>query len=157
MKWNCCRHYAILMKIYIIELSLEAVAAHVCLSANYFSRFLKRQGNFKVWVNQRKMQRAGELLGDPSYSVDSVARKLPVCANQLLLSGVSRRSSHQPAVVPRSASRSRFTVSRLAAVLSLIQIFPEALIMCNGRSRKIFIYAHQRAIKFHRLIDWLRK
>lgn len=60
------------------ELSLEAVAAHVCLSANYFSRFFKkRQGvNFKVWVNQRKMQRAGELLGDPSYSVDSVARKL---------------------------------------------------------------------------------
>ncbi|MDM6991740.1 helix-turn-helix transcriptional regulator, partial [Klebsiella michiganensis] len=60
------------------ELSLETVAAHVCLSANYFSRFFKkRQGvNFKVWVNQRKMQRAGELLGDPSYSVDSVARKL---------------------------------------------------------------------------------
>ena len=60
------------------ELSLESVASHVCLSANYFSRFCKkRQGvNFKVWVNQRKMQRAGELLADPRYSIDSVARKL---------------------------------------------------------------------------------
>lgn len=60
------------------ELSLESVAAHVCLSANYFSRFFKkRQGvNFKVWVNQKKMQRAGELLGDPANSIDSVARKL---------------------------------------------------------------------------------
>lgn len=60
------------------ELSLESVAAHVCLSANYFSRFFKkRQGvNFKVWVNQRKMQRAGELLSNPAYSIDSVARKL---------------------------------------------------------------------------------
>jgi AraC-like DNA-binding protein len=43
---------------------------------NYFSRFFKNGVNFKVWVNQRKMQRAGELLGDPSYSIDSVARKL---------------------------------------------------------------------------------
>ena len=60
------------------ELSLESVAAHVCLSANYFSRFFKkRQGvNFKRWVMQRKMQRAGELLVDPDYSIDSVARKL---------------------------------------------------------------------------------
>ncbi|WP_148653693.1 helix-turn-helix domain-containing protein, partial [Klebsiella pneumoniae] len=39
--------------------------------------FKKRQGvNFKVWVNQKKMQRAGELLGDPANSIDSVARKL---------------------------------------------------------------------------------
>lgn len=60
------------------ELSLESVAAHVCLSANYFSRFFKkRQGvNFKTWVNQKKMQKAGELLHDPVHSIDSVARKL---------------------------------------------------------------------------------
>lgn len=38
------------------ELTLESVAAHVCLSANYFSRFFKkRQGvNFKTWVSQKK-------------------------------------------------------------------------------------------------------
>lgn len=60
------------------ELSLESVAAHVCLSANYFSRFFKkRQGvNFKTWVNQKKMQKAGELLHDPVHSIDSIARKL---------------------------------------------------------------------------------
>ena len=60
------------------ELSLESVAAHVCLSANYFSRFFKkRQGvNFKTWVNQKKMQKAGELLHDPIHSIDSIARKL---------------------------------------------------------------------------------
>ncbi|POT58129.1 transcriptional regulator [Citrobacter amalonaticus] len=60
------------------ELTLESVAAHVCLSANYFSRFFKkRQGvNFKTWVSQKKMQRAGELLRDPTYSIDSIARKL---------------------------------------------------------------------------------
>ncbi|MDM2927468.1 PocR ligand-binding domain-containing protein [Citrobacter sp. Cm046] len=60
------------------ELSLETVAAHVCLSANYFSRFFKkRQGvNFKTWVNQKKMQKAGELLHDPVHSIDSIARKL---------------------------------------------------------------------------------
>lgn len=60
------------------ELTLESVAAHVCLSANYFSRFFKkRQGvNFKTWVNQKKMQRASELLCDPSHSIDSIARKL---------------------------------------------------------------------------------
>ncbi|WEJ90049.1 MAG: AraC family transcriptional regulator [Klebsiella huaxiensis] len=60
------------------ELSLESVAAHVCLSANYFSRFFKKQQgvNFKVWVSQKRMQRAGELLGDPAYSIDGVARKL---------------------------------------------------------------------------------
>ncbi|EBP3304466.1 helix-turn-helix domain-containing protein [Salmonella enterica subsp. enterica] len=60
------------------ELTLESVAAHVCLSANYFSRFFKRwQGvNFKTWVSQKKMQRAGELLRDPGHSIDSIARKL---------------------------------------------------------------------------------
>lgn len=60
------------------ELSLESVAAHVFLSANYFSRFFKkRQGvNFKTWVNQKKMQKAGELLHDPVHSIDSIARKL---------------------------------------------------------------------------------
>lgn len=60
------------------ELSLEAVAAHVCLSANYFSRFFKkRQGvNFKTWVSQKRMQKAGELLHDPVHSIDSIARKL---------------------------------------------------------------------------------
>ena len=60
------------------ELSLESVAAHVCLSANYFSRFFKkRQGvNFKTWVSQKKMQKAGELLHDPVHSIDSIARKL---------------------------------------------------------------------------------
>lgn len=43
------------------ELSLESVAAHVCLSANYFSRFFKkRQGvNFKTWVNQKKCKKRG--------------------------------------------------------------------------------------------------
>lgn len=60
------------------ELTLESVAAHVCLSSNYFSRFFKkRQGvNFKTWVNQKKMQRASELLCDPTHSIDSIARKL---------------------------------------------------------------------------------
>ena len=60
------------------DLSLDAVAAHVCLSANYFSRFFKkRQGvNFKTWVNQKRMQKAGELLHDPGHSIDSIARKL---------------------------------------------------------------------------------
>ncbi|WP_258328605.1 PocR ligand-binding domain-containing protein [Citrobacter farmeri] len=60
------------------ELTLESVAAHVCLSANYFSRFFKkRQGvNFKTWVSQKKMQRASELLCDPTNSIDSIARKL---------------------------------------------------------------------------------
>ncbi|SUX61210.1 pdu/cob regulatory protein pocR [Citrobacter amalonaticus] len=38
------------------ELTLESVAAHVCLSANYFSRFFKkRQGvNFKTWGEPEK-------------------------------------------------------------------------------------------------------
>lgn len=41
------------------ELSLETVAEHVCLSANYFSRFFKkRQGvNFKTWVSQKKCRK----------------------------------------------------------------------------------------------------
>ncbi|HGW6103826.1 TPA: PocR ligand-binding domain-containing protein [Citrobacter werkmanii] len=60
------------------ELSLESVAAHVCLSANYFSRFFKKRlgVNFKTWVSQKKMQKAGELLHDPEHSIDSIARKL---------------------------------------------------------------------------------
>lgn len=38
------------------KLTLDSVAAHVCLSANYFSRFFKkRQGiNFKTWVNKEE-------------------------------------------------------------------------------------------------------
>ncbi|HIH5779722.1 TPA: PocR ligand-binding domain-containing protein [Citrobacter werkmanii] len=60
------------------ELCLESVAAHVCLSANYFSRFFKKRlgVNFKTWVSQKKMQKAGELLHDPEHSIDSIARKL---------------------------------------------------------------------------------
>lgn len=60
------------------DLSLESVAAHVCLSANYFSRFFKKRQvvNFKTWVSQKKMQKAGELLHDPVHSIDSIARKL---------------------------------------------------------------------------------
>lgn len=60
------------------ELTLDSVAAHVCLSANYFSRFFKKwQGiNFKTWVNQRKMQRAGELLCNTDQTIDHIARKL---------------------------------------------------------------------------------
>ncbi|HCL4433445.1 TPA: PocR ligand-binding domain-containing protein [Salmonella enterica] len=60
------------------ELTLESVAAYVCLSPNYFSRFFKkRQGiNFKTWVNQRRMQRAGELLCHTDQTIDNIARKL---------------------------------------------------------------------------------
>ncbi|MDN8598034.1 PocR ligand-binding domain-containing protein [Citrobacter enshiensis] len=60
------------------ELTLESVAAQVCLSANYFSRFFKKQQgvNFKTWVNQKKMHRASELLRDPGHSIESIARKL---------------------------------------------------------------------------------
>ncbi|EDH7096551.1 AraC family transcriptional regulator [Salmonella enterica] len=60
------------------KLTLDSVAAHVCLSANYFSRFFKkRQGiNFKTWVNQRRMYRAGELLRNTDQTIDHIARKL---------------------------------------------------------------------------------
>ncbi|EAP9887736.1 PocR ligand-binding domain-containing protein [Salmonella enterica] len=60
------------------KLTLDSVAAHVCLSANYFSRFFKkRQGiNFKTWVNQRRMHRAGELLRNTDQTIDHIARKL---------------------------------------------------------------------------------
>lgn len=96
------------------ELTLETVAAEVCLSANYFSRFFKqRQGvNFKTWVSQKKMQRARELLCDPGQSIDSVARKLQY-AQTSYFCRVFRAAHH---VSPQSFRHERLTRQALCAI-----------------------------------------
>nr|WP_318384983.1 PocR ligand-binding domain-containing protein [uncultured Enterobacter sp.] len=59
-------------------LTLEKVAAHVYLSPYYFSRlFRKHQGvGFNAWVNEKKMQRARDLLHSSDWSIDCIARRL---------------------------------------------------------------------------------
>ncbi|MFV0400798.1 MAG: helix-turn-helix domain-containing protein [Oscillospiraceae bacterium] len=53
------------------ELSLDDVAAHVSMNSAYFSRFFKQQTgeHFIAYLCRIRMERAAELLADPSYKV----------------------------------------------------------------------------------------
>ncbi|MGM9925660.1 MAG: PocR ligand-binding domain-containing protein [Bacillus sp. (in: firmicutes)] len=60
------------------QITLEEVSQHVYLSPYYFSKLFKQEMgvNFINYVNRKKMERAKELLRNPNWSIDNIAKSL---------------------------------------------------------------------------------
>ncbi|WP_232698556.1 PocR ligand-binding domain-containing protein [Brevibacillus daliensis] len=60
------------------QITLEEISNYVYLSPYYFSKLFKQEMNvnFITYVNQKKMERAKELLRNPGWSIETISKSL---------------------------------------------------------------------------------